>query len=101
MINELLKPFFSVYRNEYTGTAAKYVVYKNYNERPTLHASGKLKEETQYVQVDLYSKANTDTDKELIKTTLRNAGIGITDIQERRESGYNRVIFDCVVMTNE
>lgn len=98
MIYDLLTAAgFKVYRNEYTGTAEKYVVYLNYNERPTLHASGKLRKETQYVQVDLYSKANTDADKELIKTTLRDAGVGITSIRESRDNGYNRVSFDCVV----
>jgi hypothetical protein len=85
-------------RLKYTNPPAKYVTFFIYNDAPQ-SASGKIRTEIEYAQVDLWTKEPIDADKATIKAALRDAGIKVSGAHEYYEddTGITHVMFDCIV----
>jgi hypothetical protein len=72
--------------HRYTGDASTWITFSTYNEQADGHSEDELEVQGHYIQVDIWSKTETDELEEQVKSALQDAEFYFNNGQDLYEA---------------
>lgn len=72
--------------HRYTGNASTWITFSTYNEQAEAHSEDEIEKEAHFIQVDIWSKTDTDELEARVKSVLENADFQFNNGQDLYEA---------------